>query len=309
VEAKLPAAQPAQPYGEGFDRGYQHYTGLRLGRQHAIRALIWYSIKRGLGIKKRWTAKLIPFILYVGAFAPAVIVVALLAFVQSATPGQDSVTFGYADLNGFTAFILLVFAAACAPEMLCDDRRENVLSLYFSRAITRLDYLTAKITALAILMGTIAFGPALVLFFGKTLLDDNPLSAFAHSLDDLGRIVVFGVLVSIYWAAIGLGIAAFTNRKGVAAAIFNGAVFIVTALANALYDALDSSIRRYLVVVSPIDLLQAISNWLFGVASSGNGSNVDLSQVDVPSIVLVAGVLGMAALSALIMYRRYLADE
>ena len=266
-------------------------------------------MKRGLGIKKRWTAKLIPFILYVGAFAPAIIVVALLAFVESTTPGQDSVTFGYADLNGFTAFILLVFAAACAPEMLCDDRRENVLSLYFSRAITRLDYLLAKISALAMLMGTIAFGPALVLFLGKTLLDDNPLSAFANHIGDLGRIAVFGTLVSIYWASIGLGIAAFTNRKGVAAAIFIGGVFILTALANALYHAMNSSARRFLVLVSPIDLLGAISHWLFGGGSSNSGSDVDLSQVDVPGIVFVAAVLAMAALCGLIMYRRYLADE
>ncbi len=51
-------------YGEIYDRGYQHYLGQRLGRQHAIWALILYSIKRAMGIKKSWTAKVIPFILY-----------------------------------------------------------------------------------------------------------------------------------------------------------------------------------------------------------------------------------------------------
>jgi ABC-2 type transport system permease protein len=305
AEASFQAPPPAQPYGEVFDRGYQHYTGPRLGRQHAVKALIWYSMKRGLGVKKRWTAKIIPFILYVGAFAPAIIVVALLAFLESNVPGEDSIDFGYADLNGFTAFILLVFAAACAPEMLCDDRRENVLSLYFSRAITRLDYLVAKVAALSALMGTIAFGPALLLFIGKNFLEDNPFSAFIDNIDDLGRIIVFGTLVSIYWAAIGLSIASFTNRKGVAAAIFIGGVFIITGLSNALYEALDSSARRFLIVLAPLDLLVAISQWLFG----GSDSEAGLSEVDVSALVLIAGVIGAAAICGLIMYRRYLADE
>src|SRR5689334_13840217 len=46
-------------YGEVFDRGYKHYDGPRLGRNHARRALIGYSVKRAMGIKKSWTAKII----------------------------------------------------------------------------------------------------------------------------------------------------------------------------------------------------------------------------------------------------------
>lgn len=306
MEANVQPATPAQPYGEVFDRGYQHYTGPRLGRQHAIRALIWYSMKRGLGIKKRWTAKIIPALLYIFAYGPAIIVVALLAFLDSATPGQDSITFGYDDLNGIIAFALLIFAAATAPEMLCDDRKDNVLSLYFSRALSRLDYLTAKVAALALLMGTIAFGPPFLLFIGKNFLADNPFSAFANNIGDLGRIILFGALVSIYWAAIGLSIAAFTNRKGVAAAIFIGGVLILTALANAFYDALDSSVRGYLIVLAPFDLLSAISQWLF---ATPDDVEAGLANADVNSIVYIVGVLGVAGLCALIMYRRYLADE
>ena len=56
-----PPTQP-QPYGEVFDRGYQHYTGERLGRSYAVRRLIIFSIRGGLGIKKRWTAKILPAI-------------------------------------------------------------------------------------------------------------------------------------------------------------------------------------------------------------------------------------------------------
>lgn len=305
MDARPPAAQTAQPYGEVFDRGYQHYAGPRLGRQHAIQALIWYSIKRGLGIKKRWTAKILPIILYAFAYTPAVIVVALLAFLESTVPGESPVNFGYSDLNFFTTFTLVLFAAAGAPEMLCDDRRENVLSLYFSRALTRLDYLAAKIVALTLLMATIAFGPALLLFLGKTLLDDNPLSAFVHSLDDLGKIALYGLTVSVLLGSVGLGIATYTNRKGVAAAIHIGGLLIVSFLANALFEALDADAAKYLVALSPIDLLSAINNWLF-VTSADQGEQLGQG---VPGVVLLAAVAAWAAVAGLIMHRRYLADE
>ena len=83
------------------------------------------------------------------------------------------------------------------------------------------------------------------------------------------------------------------------------AFFAFTGLANALYQALENSASRFLIVLSPLDLLQAISEWLFGGGDDTGG----LAGADVSGLVYIAGVLGMAALSAFIMYRRYLADE
>ena len=289
-----------QPYGEVFDRGYQHYAGVRAGRSHAIQALIWYSVKRGLGIKKKWTAKIIPAALYFFAFIPAIVVVGVLSFVPAGT------NLSYPFLTDFIRFALLVFAASTAAEMLCDDRRENVLSLYFSRAITRVDYLVAKVAALAILTGTIAFGPPFLLFLGKTLLAPNPISYFGHHAGDLGRIIVYAVLIASYFSAIGLSVAAYTNRKGVATAIFIGGIIIIGGLSNALYAALNASSRKYLLLVSPFDLVQAISRWLFSAQRERNES---LGGVQLSGLLMVAGVLIAIAIASLIMYRRYLADE
>jgi ABC-2 type transport system permease protein len=294
-----PPVQPAQPYGEIYDLGYRHYDGQRLGRAHAIQALVIYSIKRGLGIKKKWTSKIIPFVLYAAAFAPAVIVAGILAFLP------DEVDFGYADLYGFIQIVLLIFAAALAPEMLCDDRRENVLGLYFSRALTRLDYLLAKVGAMAVLMGTIAFGPPLLLFAAKTLLDDNPLSYFGDHAGDLGRIALSGTLIAIYYAAIGLAVAAYTDRKGVATAIIIGGIFFATAIANALFEALEGTLRRYVVLFSPLDVIVGVNDWIFGGVGDSETMVVESNQ---PGVVYAAAILAVAGIAAAIMYRRYLAD-
>ncbi|HYI15301.1 MAG TPA: hypothetical protein VEX37_07920 [Thermomicrobiales bacterium] len=297
VSNQPPATTPAQPYGEIYDLGYKHYDGKRLGRSHAIRALIVYSIKRGLGIKKKWTAKIIPLILYAIAFIPAFIVAGIKAFVPS-----DDFTYSYHDLNDFIFLTLFIFAAALGPEMLSDDRRENVLGLYFSRALTRLDYLLAKIAAMGLLLGTIAFGPPLLLFIANVLLADNPITYFFDHIGDLGRIAAYGTLASAYLGAISLAIAAYTNRKGVAGAIFIGGILMITGIANALFQALDSGIGDYIILVDPFDLVVALSAWIWS-----EPTNMDMA--DLPGIAYGLAVLATVGLSAVLMYRRYLADE
>lgn len=267
-----------------------------------MQALVLYSIKRGLGIKKKWTAKITPIILYMAAFIPAIIVAGILAFVG------DQVDFDYDDLCNFIEFTLLIYAAALAPEMLCDDRRENVLSLYFSRALTRVDYLLAKVIAMAVLMGTIAFGPLLLLWFAKILQANDPVAYTFDHLGDLGRIFVYGTLVSAFFAAIGLGVAAYTNRKGIATGIIIGGIIFMTALANALFEAVDGDARRFLLFVSPMDIVRALSLWLFG-DMNGPNVNIVIAESDMPGITLAAAVLIVVAISAAVMYRRYLTEE
>jgi ABC-2 type transport system permease protein len=112
-------------YGEIYDRGYQHYLGQRLGRGHAIWALITYSMKRAMGIKKSWTAKVIPFILYLAVIGTVVVVIGIEAFLKSA----GTVAMSYPDYFTFIYLIEGAFVATIAPEMICGDRRENVLAL------------------------------------------------------------------------------------------------------------------------------------------------------------------------------------
>ena len=74
------AAEQGARYGEVFDRGYRHYDGPRLGRNHARRALIGYSVKRAMGIKKSWTAKVIPMFLYIAVSIPVIVSIGIAGF-------------------------------------------------------------------------------------------------------------------------------------------------------------------------------------------------------------------------------------
>ena len=284
-----------------YDRGYRHYDGAREGRTHAIRALIVYSIKRGLGIKKRWTAKIIPILVYGFAFFPVVIIVGIRSFIGDAAQG-----FGYQTLYDLLATVLLVFAAATAPEMLCDDRRQRVLPLYFSRAISRGDYLLAKLGGLGILMGTISLLPAFILFLGVTFLADSPARYFVDHAGDILRILADGALLSLFFASIGLVVASFTDRKSVAAAVYIGSIVLISGLVAALFNAVDASWHRYLLLVSPTAVPQALTSWIFGTTL---GKDNAATQANLAGEWYLLSVLVVTAVCSFVVYRQYLRDE
>jgi ABC-2 type transport system permease protein len=302
AEQLTPDSAVPQPYGEVFERGYQHYEGERLGRSYAIRRLVIYSLKRGLGIKKRWTSKILPVILYGLAYIPALIIVALLAVL----PAEDFDGLGYDSLYGTLELVILIFAAALAPEMLCDDRRERTLQLYFSRPLTRLDYLLAKVSAMGILMSTIIFGPPLLLFIGLAFTDDSPLSYVADNITGLLKIASYGLLVSAYFAALGLIIATFTTRKGIAAAILIIGVLMLAGISNGFFESLeDGEVRGYFVFTSPTDYIDALRRWIF-VSDSQNRM---FDAANLPGVSLLAWLVIVVAAAVFFMHRTYLREE
>lgn len=285
-------------YGEIYDRGYKHYDGPRLGRRRAFDALIRYSMKRAVGIKKGWTSKVVPIILYVAVSLVVVIPLGVEAFIPSASVLE------YWDFFGFIFLIQGIFVATIAPEMLCGDRRENVLSLYFSRAITRLDYLLAKLIAAAILTLTISLVPCVIYWLGRQFLDDSPMSAFKDHAGDLGRIVVCGVLIAFYLGAIGLMISSFTGRKAIAVAIIIIGFVISTALAFALAAAIDSENARWLILLSPTSTIEFLANRLFDqpIYDTDFGGVLSLTE-------LIGGIVAIVAICVGVMYWRYVPNE
>ena len=290
-------AAPAR-YGEVYDRGYRHYDGPRLGRVSALWALVRYSMKRALGIKKGVGAKIIPILLYVGVLLPAFISLGIRAFVP------DANILDYDDYFEFIFIIEGIFVATIAPEMLCGDRRENVLALYFSRAITRADYLLAKLLATAILVLTVSLIPAAILWLGRQLLLDDPLAGMADNLGDLGRIVIAGTLIAFYLGAIGLVISSFTGRKSIAVGIIAVGFLVANGLGVALFENLEGDGRRYAVFLSPNVTTGEFGNRLFDQAETLLGTATPFDAW------VYAAVMGaIVAASCAIMFLRYVPDE
>lgn len=292
-------AGPATPFGEVYDRGYQRYDGPRLGRRHAFRALVTYSMRRALGSKKSWTAKVIPALLYIGVTITVVVPLGIRAFLPDASVVE------YWDFFGVIFLLLGVYVATVAPEMLCPDRRENVLTLYFSRAITRLDYLLAKLVATALLTLTISLLPVVIYWLGRQLLEDSPLSAMRDNLDDLGRVALASVVIAFYLGALGLVVSSFTGRKSIAVAIIIIGFLVSTALAGILSEVTDDAdIDRYFVFLSAAFTVDNFVYRLFGqeIADPAFGQPFD-------AWVYGAGMLAIIAICCAIMYWRYVPSD
>ncbi len=290
----------SQRYGEVFDRGYKHYDGPRLGRMHAIWALTLYSIKRAMGIKKNWTAKVTPFVLYGAIAIPVAVGIGIRAFVE------DAEIFDYVGFYGYVFIILGVFVASIAPEMLCSDRRENVLALYFSRAITRIDYLVAKLLATALLTMTVSLVPVLIYWLGVQLLEDSPIKAMADRQDEFWAILAMGTLVALYLGSVGLLVSAFTDRKSIAIGVIVVLFIVTNAIAIVLYEALDGELQRYTIFLSPPNTIIALGIGLFDNSQEGS-EWADVA--DFPTWAYVAWTLGVTAVATAVMYLRYRPNE
>ncbi|MDP9471662.1 MAG: ABC transporter permease [Chloroflexota bacterium] len=297
------SAAPSTParYGEVFDRGYKHYEGQRLGRGHAVWALVRYSMKRAMGIKKSWTAKIIPIVLYLAVTAIALIPIGIEAFLGDRFESSEEIL-PYNGFFGLIYGILGIFVATIAPEMLCGDRRENVLPLYFSRAITRLDYLLAKLGATALLTLTISIAPAFVLWLGRQLLAASPLTAMKENAGDLGRIAIAGVLIAFYLGAGGLMISSFTGRKSIAVAIIVIGFVVLESLVGVLSFALEGTAQRYVVFLSPTNTVAGLVVNLF------EPSDTD-PLLELGAWSYAAGMGVTILLACAVMYLRYVPDE
>ena len=293
VNTSAPA--PQGYYGEIFDRGYLHYDGPRLGIPAAIWALARYSMARAIGIRRPWTAKIIPLLIYAAVLIPVALAIGIRAFV----PAFNFLTYG----QFFGAIFILegIFVALIAPEMVSTDRHDRMLPLYFSRPIGRNAYVLAKLLGTGLLTLSISLLPVVIMWVGNVLLAQDPSLAFREGLDDLGKIVVAGVLIAFYLGAIGLMISSFTGRKSVAVGVIVLGFVISESLSLALSEALrdQPDLERWMFVLSPARTIASMVNGLFPLNDS------DITEFAVPFSQAAGVMVAVMVLCSLVMFLWY----
>ncbi len=220
-----------EPHGEVFDLGYQHYEGAREGRMRARKALWINGVRTVLGLGRGSRAKILPISLFVFAIAPAVI----LSLVASVA-GPDEEIPGHADYYRITSIILLLFSAIMAPELLCSDRREGVISLYLVRPLTAIDYLAGRWLAFFSVTTALIYSGQVILFIGFTLAADEPLDYIRDNWLEIPRFLGAGLAVAMFTSTLPIAVSAFTNRRAYATAFVIGLYFISAPLAGILSE-------------------------------------------------------------------------
>ena len=220
--------------GAVYDRGYRPYEGPRGRRGAATAALYRASMRRALGLRRSWRQKVAPFVLLGIVTIPAIINVGV-GYVTRERAFDRIEIVSYREYVGVSAALLL-FVAIVAPDVVCPDRRQRVLPLMFARPLTGFDYAAAKFGAIFTLLFAFSFIPQVVLFVGNMLVSDSALDYFTSHLDVLWKVPVAVLLLTAYYAIIGVAIGSLTDRRIVAGAAIIGLLLVTSVTAAVLLE-------------------------------------------------------------------------
>ena len=286
----------ARTAGAIYDLGYQRYGGVRRGRGSVIRTLLRFSFNTAFGIGRGQRSKTVPFLVCVVVYLPAIIQVA----VASASDGMIGIN--YAQQLQLTAFLLALFAAAQAPELIVSDRQQGVLSLYLSRPLRAMDYAIAKLGALVGAMLVITLGPQLILFLGKIALATSPLTVLKAEYTKLLPILGGTLLTSVFIASIGLLLASFATRRGYATASVIVFFLLAPAVVEMFRSVTSGDVKRYSTLAHPVYLITGFAGWLFDIEAKRRTA---VGRADLPGQAYLWVMLAVSAFCTAMLIRRY----
>jgi ABC-2 type transport system permease protein len=255
-------------------------------------------LRTSFGIGRSARAKIAPVTLFLFAVFPALISTAVAAATGNAfqlTPHERSFE--------AIAWIFALFCAGQAPELVGGDQQYRVLSLYFSRALRRSDYVLAKLSALTAALLILGLTPQFVLFFGRALVNENPWSIIQRDAHMLPAIFASAIFIALLFASFALLVASVTKRRLLATAAIIG-ILMMTFTAASTLVRLGQGKLRYTVLVSPMRVSEGLTMSLFGKTP---GARTPLGRANLPGVLYISTAVGLSAAFGgltLLRYRR-----
>jgi len=288
--------------GSIYDLGYRGYEGPRLGRRHAVQALFVHGVRTVFGLGRSGRAKIAPLVLGGIIALPAIVSVGIGALAGGAASDFNPIT-----LEGYLPFvqtILVFFVAAQAPELLVRDQRHRVLTLYFSRALERTDYVLAKYLALLAAVGLVFLLPQAILLLGELFATPDVGEGLQAVLPDLWPVAGRTVAIAALLAGVGLAASAFTVRRPFAAGTIIAVFLVLSGVVTVLVNRVGLEGPFTLIALAdPFSLMDGVSAFLFGVEPVEPA--IRRSGLPVELFAATAVVVALASLALLLVrYRR-----
>jgi ABC-2 type transport system permease protein len=208
--------------------------------------------------------------------------------------------FTYREYVGVSTALLL-FVALTAPDVVCPDRAQRVLPLLFARPLTGVDYVLAKVGAIATIVFGFAFLPHVVLFVGQMLVSDGALDYLTDNAAVLWQVPVSVALLALYYAAVGVAVSSLTDRRIVGGVAVLG-LALVTSTVSAIITSTAGDDGSALAVVNVLALPLGVRDLVF---LGEIGSDSGLSGVDGGGILAVGGYLVVLLSALALLFHRY----
>jgi ABC-2 type transport system permease protein len=291
------AEQVQRAAGNIYDLGYRPYEGERLGRRYAIVSLFWYSLRAVFGLGRSAWSKVFAWGLAVIAALPALVQLAIAALAPA-----DFELVAPEDYFGYVQIVLALFCAIGSPEIVGRDQRNRTLALYFSRALSRADYVAAKLGALTLALTLVLLAPQILLLLGNAVATDDLTKYLQDNVDLIPPILASCLMVGAFMSSVSLAIASQTSRRAFATGAVLMYFVISTAVGAILVETVTGDARMYSVLVSPVATVEGAVLWLFG-GEAPIDSAVAKSGLDGPVFFLVT--LAYTSVAAGLLFRRF----
>jgi len=175
---------------------------------------------------------------------------------------------------GYTHYVfgfqvaVTIFVAAQSPVTMSRDLRFRVAALYFSRPLSRQQYVQAKYAGMAAALFILMALPLTLLLAGA-LLAELPVG---EQLSDYLRAMAGAGMAAVLLAGIGLFIAALTPRRGLGVAAVVGVLLVlsgiqVTVMAMA-YSFGNDTFTGYTGLLSRYSLVDGVMSGVLGADTS-----------------------------------------
>ena len=237
------------------DIGYQRYTGPRLGRAAALKALYLHGLRASFGFGRSAKAKIFPW----GVAGIMLLVAVILAAVRSQL---GEVVFTYVQFDDQMSWLIIFFVAIIAPALMSRDIRSGTLPLYFSRPLRAADYVLAKYAAMVTAVWLLLGVPQLIMFLGAAFTTKDGASGVWNEVLDLVPGWGYSLLWALLFSGISLLVASLTGKQAFAAGGIV-AVFLLTTPVFGVLTVLPSTTAHNLAgLTSPMTLIAGVGAWL-----------------------------------------------
>ena len=185
----------------------------------------------------------------------------------------------------FTLMAMLFYGS----QLISKDKRANALQVYFSKAISRFDYVLGKYMAVAIITSTVTLVPSAMLILMGLVLAPDHTTFFAQAWYIPLITGIYWLLLTLSFGTITLAFSSFFSRGYMAAVGVVGFGFITTAFTGLVIALIGSSdmVGGFAWMVSVIKIGTALFKLEVSSWSELIWQIIDLSLICGAGVILI----------------------
>jgi len=210
VHGTVPAAPGRESAGGGaaiIAHRYRKFGGETSGRLGIIRNIVSTEIAKTL--RNKWI-----LVVMILCWLFVIFLMLVFSIFLIIDPPGDGALDGdlFLTFYSITFYFVILFAAMLGGRLITDDLTYNLLPLYFSRPMTKLDYLVGKFLTMSFFLSTVTVFPVTFLFILAVGTSGNDFHWVMDQMWLLGGIWLHGGLVVITFSVISSAFSSLTRK-------------------------------------------------------------------------------------------------